>query len=208
MATQTLEAVIAEVLELLDRPDLLATARKRVRNVLKSCHASADFHRDISSTTPVAVVSTQSTSIISLPDNWRKLYEVMGYGQDGSPLATPYTMQKVLAPKSYFGFTEITSTYSLRAGSLHLVHADLPIPATVSAFYFKYPSFTVSTSTETLDEVTTDSWMLENYAEAIVQGLLLELAKSIEHKVYLQSASQLYPQLLAQIADSELVEIP
>ena len=207
MAAQTLEEVIAEVLELLDRPDLLAIARKRVRNVLKSCHAYADFHRDLVTVTPVAVASGDTSSTLELPDDFRKLYQVVAYGTDGEQLVAPYALRRALPVQSYFGFTGVQANYFLSGGQLILNHIA-PVPNTVSYYYFKYPSFSVSTQPETLAQVTSDSWVLNQYTEAVLKGLLFELAKAVEHKLYVQSAGSDYQQALYTMLTNELVEIP
>lgn len=207
MATQTLEEVIAEVIELLDRPDLLGIARKRVRNVLKSCHASADFHRDLVAVTPQAISGSSTTSSFDLPENFRKLYQAVGYGSDGTVLTTAYALKRALPARSYFGFVQSTATYFLSNGQLVLDHIA-PIPATAGYYYFKYPTFVVSQATETLGQVSTDSWVLDNNAEAVMKGLLYELAKAVEHKMYAQTAGAEYQQALYTMLTSELVEIP
>lgn len=207
MAAQTLEEVIAEVLELLDRPDLLSLARKRVRNVLKSCHASADFHRDLVAFAPVAVASGDTTSELTLPENFRKLYQVVGYGSDGEQLLTPYELRRAVPARTYFGFVGATANYFLSGGLLALTHIA-PVPTTVGFYYFKYPTYVVSTATETVGQVSSDSWVLSFYPEAIVKGLLTELAKAVEHKVYTSTAPADYSQALYTMLTSELVELP
>lgn len=207
MAAQTLEDVIAEVLELLDRPDLLSVARKRVRNVLKSCHASADFHRDLTAFAPVAVAPNTSESELTLPDNFRKLYQVTGYGSDGVQLLTPYRLRRAVPVQSYFGFVGADATYFLSGGLLVLNHIA-PVPTTTGFYYFKYPTFVVSTATETVGQVSTDSWILNQHSEAVLKGLLFELAKMVEHKVYSQSAGAEYQQALYNMLTIELVELP
>lgn len=207
MAAQTLEEIIAEVLELLDRPDLLAIARKRARNVLKSCHASADFHRDLVATTPVAISSGSTDSELTLPDNFRILYQVVGYGSDGTQLDTPYVLRRAVPVRSYFGFIGGNATYFLSGGLLVLKHIA-PVPTTVGYYYFKYPTFVVSTDPETLNQVSSDSWILNQHSEVVLKGLLFELAKLVEHKVFMQTASAEYSQGLYNLLTLELVELP
>lgn len=207
MAAKTLEEVIAEVLELLDRPDLLSLARKRVRNVLKSCHASADFHRDLVAFAPVAVAPNTSESELTLPDNFRKLYQVTGFGSDGVQLTTPYVLRRAVPVRSYFGFVGGEATYFLRGGLLVLSHIA-PVPTTTGFYYFKYPTFVVSTAPEPLAQVSTDSWILNQHTEAVLKGLLFELAKTVEHKVFMQSAGADYQQALYNMLTIELVELP
>lgn len=205
MTAQTLEEIVENVLDMIDRPDLLQLARKRMRNVLKSCHASADFHRDLVQTSMVAA-SVDETTLV-LPTNYRKLFKCAGYDSGLELMRVEYEQQGIIPNLSYFGFVQPKNSYSLRGGSIFFRHTS-PVPAYVAAWYFKYPTFEVSTGVETLGQITTDSWVLQNYSEALEQGLLFELAKAVEHKTYLSSAGGAYQQALLTMLENELVEIP
>ena len=66
----------------------------------------------------------------------------------------------------------------------------------------------VSAAVETLGQVSTDSWILNQHSEAVLKGLLFELAKTVEHKVFMQSAGAEYQQALYNMLTIELVELP
>lgn len=158
----TLEEIIANTLDLLDRPDLLRVCRVKARDVLYAGHALADFHRDIERT---ALTTAEERTVIALPSNFRKERAVVAYGEDGAELPYQYNKKGVTPYIGYTGFVDNGFKYYLSGGSMHIQHyADL-IPTSVAFYYYKVPSFSVNTETQA---VSTDSWLVaqESYLTA------------------------------------------
>lgn len=197
---QTLEQVIAEVLEELDRPDLIAVARKSARNVIFECHGMAAFQRDMVTSAQVAV--TQQTISIALPANFRKLSHVKALDATLEPIdSLSYELKGAKPYLDYYNFVQTVNTYNLQGGACFVQHACVPLPDFVQLVYFAYPTFVVGAETS---EVSTDSWLLTYYTEYVKYKLMYKMAALTNSTTMMQYAAQGAESSLYRILSSEL----
>jgi len=184
----TLEDLIADVLDRMVRPDLLPMARKVARSVLFNLHATSDFHRDLVRTAAEPV--TSDTTAIALPQAFRKLHGVLGFDATGKRITgLSYTPAKLEVRDSYFGVTNLQAGYYLIGGSVKLLHC-YPLPYQVQLEYFAFPAYTLG-----LDgTVTTDSWMLGSAYELVALSLLFALSAHVANKDQLVTLAPLLQQ--------------
>lgn len=201
----TLEQVISDVLEYLDRPDLLTVARTAAREVLYKVHRAGDFHRDRYVTTPVAVDSAAASTLLNLPAAFRKLEGFIGYGSGGLQMDYAPSSAGVAPPLTYSNLRTVADTYRLAGGVCTLLHNSSSLrPSSVSMQYFAYPQVTTNED----GTVETDSWLLDNNEDAVRWRLTLQLATAISDKDKQAAATALYNESLQGLLASELIDMP
>ena len=165
----TLESIIADVTDILDRPDLVPVCRKAARNIVYDAHAVADFSKDLKQT---AKVTAEENTTIALPTDFRKLQTVLAYEEDGLyPLGISYKKKTVQPYVDYYGFQDNLFMYYLSGGNITVQHNPSAIPSKVSLAYYAYP--TVTTAGDST--VSTDSWMLSGCGEGYLRSKFAEL---------------------------------
>ena len=162
----TLESIIADTLDFVDRPDLLSPCRKVMRSILLDAHAISDFYRDLTSS---VLVAGEEKNTLALPSNYRKLAAVTAYDEDDEPFTVEYTRKTLEPYVDAWGFQKTDFVYYIAGGSIVLQHSAACIPDKVGYSYYKYPTFVVAVD----GSVSTDSWLCAN-AESYLRNKLTE----------------------------------
>mgnify|MGYP000184380254 CR=1 FL=1 len=201
----TLEELIADVLLFVDRPDLLDVARRSATEVLFKCHRSGDYSRDLTITADEPVDESASTTVLTLPDLYRKLAGIEGGTSAGLPLyGYAPKVVGIAPPIGYAGLRDTNDRYRIAGNQLTIFHYQSVRPAVIRLAYFAYP--TVTTAVD--GTVSTTSWLLSNYRDVVTWRFVLQLASLIDDKAMQQTASAQYTESLSQLLASELVDLP
>jgi len=201
----TLEEIISDALEFIDRPDLLDVARRTATEVLYKCHRSGDYSRDLVYGASETVDTNSSTTRLTLPDRFRKLAGIAGATDSGLPLSgyAPESMG-IAAPIGYAGLRSDNDRYRIAGNQLTLFHYQLIRPASVQLAYFSYPAVTIALDST----VTTDSWMLAQFPDVVRWRFIMQLASVTSNKDMQAVAAAQYAESIAQLQANELVDLP
>lgn len=201
----TLEELISDALEFLDRPDLLDVARRSATEVLYKCHRSGDYSRDLVFGAAEAVSTDAASTQLTLPDRYRKLAGIAAVGSSGLPLQgyVPSAVG-IAAPIGYAGLRPSTDCYRIAGNQLTLFHYQLIRPASVQLAYFSYPTVTVAEG----GAVSTDSWMCTLYEDAVRWRFVLQLVSLTDDKAIQNTAASQYAESISQLQANELVDLP
>lgn len=191
----TIQSVVDNVLEDLERPDLERLALRKLGTALRTCHAVDDFSRDIHTEviTPDFYVALNASTSIPIPERLHKVLRVRqatevvsGTWQEISPDFEFLGGRSDL--RTYFG-VPITKTYAQigRAITLNGVEDKLAI----CIQHLKHPLCVENPATQGYE---TDSWILEECPDVVEAALTVELSRLVLDTTIQQVAMQNWAQ--------------
>lgn len=176
----TVESIISDACDLMNRPDLAATMRRRCPALLERLHASSDFKRDLRTT--AAEVPTASPHSLAVPSGFRKLAGFDLRDASGVQISVRFKPREVQPYSSYWGYVGLDYTYLLAGGACTV---ELPaLPATIAMSYWSLP---VTTTVDGL--LSSDSWIATYWPDVLLYALIDALAPVVEHKGWMARAS-------------------
>lgn len=191
----TVESIITDACDLLNRPDVANSMRRRVATELAKLHGTSDFGRDIVTGAPS--VPTASPHSIALPTGFRKLAAIEALSTDGAALGIEWKPRGVERHSTYFGYVGLDYTFMLAGGACTL---ELPqLPASVALKYYGLPT----TTTAEDGTVSSDSWIVELYPDVLLYRLLEVYATVVEHKGWLARAAASFRDAWIGMASAE-----
>lgn len=181
--SRTLEQIVQEAITESSRPDLTTILRSRIRDILRKCHAYADFNRDLKDTALVAVPSNVDAKLlkvqITVPSLFRKFKGIACFDEDGTELDFPEFRQKtVVAPKTYFGDT-LPYLYTIQGGTCTVEFRTAVVPSFIALRYFAYPEIT-DTTVDGVATYTSADWMLGQHDGVVLAAALAWIAEKTE----------------------------
>ena len=165
---------IADVIALIERPDLVVQARNMMRRALLQFHNADNFARDmVELDIPVLVTDTARSD--SLPLRFRQLARISAL-KDGVCIAHDFKERKGELLKDYFGFL-VPNTWMVLGNNLRLNW--LGGADTIRITYYSYPEWLV-TGNVGEETVTCDSWILQEYDQGVMFATLSLLGMGVD----------------------------
>jgi len=148
--------------------------------LLFSCHALADFGRDLAESEIVEVVIDQTKNFVQveipLPANFRKLRRIVALDSDENEIISQWEFEKrtVRPPTDYFD-AAVPATYTLVGGVLRIEFRSCLVPPFLRLLYYAYPEFTLTPEGNSA-VVTSTSWILDNHPQLLLNYAIAWIA--------------------------------
>lgn len=191
----SIQDVVDNVLEDLERPDLERLALRKLGSALRTCHAVDDFARDIHKelVLPADYIALQANTSIPIPERLHKILRVCQAQEqfDGSWLEVSpdfefLGMNRDL--RSYFGVA-ITKTFAQIGNAITVNGVDDKLAIIVQ--HLKYPRYAQNQATQ---QYETDSWILEERQDVVEAALSVEISRLVLDTTIQQVAMQNWAQ--------------
>lgn len=180
--------VINEVLDDLERDDLIQVAESKFQAALKSAHAVDSFAQDLMQVDfdiTNLIVNQGKTSIVP-PDGFRKVWDLRTIDSSGGVFPDGFRNQRNLQTlRDYFGF-QIPRTFSqFGKKNINLTGVDANASA-IRLTYLSFPVVTVATD----GTLSADSWILDEFPQMVSAYLKWYLAPVTQQEDVANAAAQ------------------
>lgn len=198
----TIETIISELLEELERPDLAVKTEKFVPEALRFAHSIRKFSKDLKDIIVVDPEITEEDRVsLSITTDLPKMRAInsielyQGYTEPTTDLFLPNN--KIPRPTEFKNRAELNSVYDYYGFKHRYIYTVVGrevvlegVDQQTKAMRFRCFVWPAITRDDVTQKLTTDSWIVDDWPEIIKAKLRDKLTYVIDKKDFKQSAQQ------------------